>query len=379
MKKQYFAWILAAFLFSLAISYGVRTSNSTIRVKKYSDFNVSNTLGYDFQIPDINLSDYYDLSGGQVYIDDADPNYNWSKTVAENEWCSGSGTWSDPYVIEKVYIDGNFNIAPIPGIDYSFYSTSCINIRNTDAYFAIRNCFLTRSGDQVSRAGIMLSWAQNGKIYLNLITYCYYGIHVYEESHNATIVGNFILNPDNLYGNMGGHRAIELGYSFNGTVALNYINNYRDGISLDQAHHTIVRINLVNNSVLGFLSDNGVILHKVNRTSVIRNILAGDLAGGIQTFKVDQVDCSDNTFENNTVTGTLPSTSTSGIRSSGEYNTLFSLEDCHYNYIAHNIFYIPGYTEEAAIPSYDMLIIISTLGILSLLFAVKKRTIRIKD
>ena len=88
---------------------------------------------------------------------------------------------------------------------------------------------------------------------------------------------------------------------------------------------TIVRINLVNNSVLGFLSDNGVILHKVNRTSVIRNILAGDLAGGIQTFKVDQVDCSDNTFENNTVTGTLPSTSTSGIRSSGEYNTLFSL------------------------------------------------------
>ena len=42
-----------------------------------------------------------------IYINDDDPNFNWSKTAADNDWCSGSGTYSDPYIIENLYINAN--------------------------------------------------------------------------------------------------------------------------------------------------------------------------------------------------------------------------------------------------------------------------------
>ena len=40
-----------------------------------------------------------------IYIDDLDPNFSWNKTMSENTWCSGSGTYLDPYIIEDVIID----------------------------------------------------------------------------------------------------------------------------------------------------------------------------------------------------------------------------------------------------------------------------------
>ena len=48
----------------------------------------------------------WNLTGSPIIINDLQPDYNWSKTAAENGWCSGSGSWSDPYVIEDVLIDG---------------------------------------------------------------------------------------------------------------------------------------------------------------------------------------------------------------------------------------------------------------------------------
>jgi len=45
-----------------------------------------------------------------VLIDDLDPNFNWSRTAQENEWCYGSGSWSDPYIIENITIDAEFII-----------------------------------------------------------------------------------------------------------------------------------------------------------------------------------------------------------------------------------------------------------------------------
>jgi len=36
-------------------------------------------------------SGYWDLTGSPIFIDDSDPNYNWRKTAAESDWCSGSG------------------------------------------------------------------------------------------------------------------------------------------------------------------------------------------------------------------------------------------------------------------------------------------------
>ncbi|MFX1557691.1 MAG: hypothetical protein ACFFC9_10595, partial [Promethearchaeota archaeon] len=70
------------------------------------------------------------LSNGQIsvtpiFIDDEDPNFNWSK-IAENAWCSGLGTWDNPYIIENVIIDG-------------YGSSYCIKIQNSSKYFVLKN------------------------------------------------------------------------------------------------------------------------------------------------------------------------------------------------------------------------------------------------
>jgi len=62
-----------------------------------------------------------------IYIDDTDPNFNWSKTAEDNLWCVGNGTWSNPYKIENVTIDG------LPKV-------SCIFIENSNVPFIVKNC-----------------------------------------------------------------------------------------------------------------------------------------------------------------------------------------------------------------------------------------------
>ena len=45
---------------------------------------------------------YYNLTGQTIYIDDSNPNYNWSKTASENDWCTDYGTY---YQIDHVLIE----------------------------------------------------------------------------------------------------------------------------------------------------------------------------------------------------------------------------------------------------------------------------------
>ena len=78
-------------------------------------------------------SGFWNLTGTPIFIDDWKCNYNWEKISSENEWCSGSGTLQDPYIIKNVIIDGK-------------NSGSCITIRNSDVYFIIKDCILYNSG-----------------------------------------------------------------------------------------------------------------------------------------------------------------------------------------------------------------------------------------
>jgi len=40
-----------------------------------------------------------------IIINETEPTQNWASTAASEPWCSGSGIWSDPYVIQDVTID----------------------------------------------------------------------------------------------------------------------------------------------------------------------------------------------------------------------------------------------------------------------------------
>jgi len=102
------------------------------------------------EVKRIKTSGFWDLTGSPIYIDDSNPNFNWSKTAADNDWCSGSGTFSDPYVIENVTIDAQNTL-------------NGIEIRNSYVNFVLRNNTLF-NGQPGGYAGIYLLNVINGTI-----------------------------------------------------------------------------------------------------------------------------------------------------------------------------------------------------------------------
>ena len=71
------------------------------------------------------------ISSGHWYLNqtiEINGNSEWNTTAFTYDWCSGSGTWNDPYVIENVTIDGQNT------------NDDGIVIQNSDVYFKINNC-----------------------------------------------------------------------------------------------------------------------------------------------------------------------------------------------------------------------------------------------
>lgn len=69
--------------------------NKPIPTKFYAFFKEGN----------LRTSNFWNLTDVSIFIDDQDPNYNWSKTANDNDWCSGLGTKETPYLIENVSIN----------------------------------------------------------------------------------------------------------------------------------------------------------------------------------------------------------------------------------------------------------------------------------
>ncbi|MHA1375597.1 MAG: Loki-CTERM sorting domain-containing protein [Promethearchaeota archaeon] len=151
---------------------------------------------------EINLKSagFWNLTGNPILIDDTDPSKNWSYTASNYDWCSGSGTWTNPYVIENVTINGQ-NVG------------SCIEIRNSNAYFVVNNCTLYSSG--TTNYGIYLNYTNNGKIINNNCSVYYFGMFL-DRSNNITVLGNDISN--NQYG-------IAVSFSNNTIISENSVNN----------------------------------------------------------------------------------------------------------------------------------------------------------
>ena len=64
-----------------------------------------------------------------IYINDLESGigaHNWTWASSQT-WCSGNGTFHDPYMIYGLTIDGGG-------------TTTCIDILNSDVYFIIQNC-----------------------------------------------------------------------------------------------------------------------------------------------------------------------------------------------------------------------------------------------
>ncbi|MHA1291500.1 MAG: right-handed parallel beta-helix repeat-containing protein, partial [Promethearchaeota archaeon] len=253
---------LILILFILVFNYQIMNSLFLVNNPYDHSYNKSNN-----KIEKININGYWNLTGFPIYINDLDPNYNWSKTAKDNEWCKGSGTWKDPYIIENITING-------------MGSSSSIRILNSNKYFIINNVTLFNS----SPRGIYLSNTTNGKIINNKIYNNSEAIWLQNQSNNNTVSGNLIYNN--------GH-AIKIDDSANNLIIGNIVkNNSQNGILLENCNGTKISGNTLNSNEL-----RGIELDNSNSNWILGNTVNNNSQNGIWLKN----HCQNNTISNNTV------------------------------------------------------------------------------
>ncbi|TKJ23308.1 MAG: hypothetical protein CEE43_04015 [Promethearchaeota archaeon Loki_b32] len=234
----------------------------------YNTDNNNKSLNYcdDFTLDKNNLKTL--AVSGKIHIDN-----NWTAAEAAGI-CTGNGTYSNPYIIEDLVIDGGG-------------SGSCIMIENSDVYFRIENCSVYNSGGYPNAgAGIQLNNVTKGKLVINNCTSNAYGISLY-DCNNNTISGNTVDN-NNLNG-------IYLDFSDNNIISGNSADNNHYGIYLDsQCDNNNISGNSADNNHYGiFLFDN-----------CDNNIISGNTANynsyGIYLVYSDYNTVSGNTANYNT-------------------------------------------------------------------------------
>lgn len=256
---------------------GISFTLSTISIFSIID-DLGNNEGIKEIRDEINLKSLK-LSGAYIesfiHIDG-----NWSATTSY-DWCSGDGSWSNPYIIENVTIDAS-----------SSPTGSGIFINNSkNIYFIIRNCTVYNAPSGFYDAGIKLENTSNGTIINNDFSdNNYIGIYLYNDCKNNTISRNWA--DDNK------HFGIKLENNCgNNSISENSFNNLNKygGIYLKTGcdNNTIIGNTACGNSI-GILidanSDNNnisenylflnldtIIIHLSENNIIMRNIMASEL------------------------------------------------------------------------------------------------------
>jgi parallel beta-helix repeat protein len=233
-----------------------------------------------------NLNDLNDSKGYNEFYIHIDG--NWSLTASTYDWCSGDGSWDNPYLIENVTINC---VGTGSGI--------LINNSNDD-YFIIRNCtILDANGIGVYSqyaGGIKLINCSKGIIFNNTCTnggFYGTGIFLYNKCSNITIERN------------------------------DFQLNQRSGILIgDSSYNITVKNNIVTQCYLyGIWLNNDI-----NTTNIIDNNFNDAGAFSIYLYN----NCDNNKIINNNGTET--------IEFWLQHEGMRLDNDCDYNYIFNNTF-----------------------------------------
>jgi len=169
-------------------------------------------------------SNYWNLTGTSIFIDDTNPNFNWTKTTQENDWCSGNGSVNDPYIIQNVLITGGT-------------ASDFIVIQNSNAFFTIKNCTLCYVPQGFgTRAAIKLVNTKRGNIYKNNLSYNARSGIALINSQNITISKN--MGVDNL----------ESGICIRDSKFINVSSNsFNNRIYIENSSNNIIKNNRISN------------------------------------------------------------------------------------------------------------------------------------
>lgn len=197
------------------------------------------------------------INSGKIHIKN-----NWSDAVVAGI-ATGSGTFSDPYVIKDLIIDGGGS------------GVGILIERSKNFYFRIENCTIINSG-----TGIRLKLVNNGTIYRNNISFNTNGIYVSGVSFSLDRddwLLNFLLNKNNTIlenvANNNSENGIYIGDFCNETkIIANIVNNNKYGINLlggmGGSQNIIIINNTANDNYIGIF-----IQYEGNNSPISHNIL----------------------------------------------------------------------------------------------------------
>ncbi|KKL14574.1 hypothetical protein LCGC14_2514290, partial [marine sediment metagenome] len=261
-------------LFSLGIIFALLPIMTTDGSFINTEENNSLVYNDDFIIVNKNLQ--ISTLSGKIHI-----NNNWSVTKSAGI-CTGSGTFSDPYVIEDLVIDAG-------------RTGSGILIENSFVYFKIENCTIYNSGiDPFEReAGIKLINVYNGQLIENNLSNNYIGIILVGD--NNDVLGNSVHNNQN--------NGISLGDSHYNNIIRNiiYNNTHGSGISINGNNNNISGNIVENSSFAGILIDGYVGQCEYN--IVLDNVVKNNRMWGIHIWGGRYNTISGNTANNNNYSG----------------------------------------------------------------------------
>ena len=201
--------------------------------------------------------------------------------------CTGSGTYTNPYIIEDLVIDGGG-------------SGSCTLIENSDIYFKIENCYVLNSGDHPD-AGIRLSYVNNSQLIdNNCSSNGEHGIRLF-HSHYNNISGNtaddhkysgielMLSHYNNISENTAksNNNGINIRYSNYNNILGNTAKFNGDGISLAFSHYNNISRNTAT------FNSYGITLYKSNFSTISGNMLRGN------DYCIQEEYCEGNIFKNN--------------------------------------------------------------------------------
>jgi len=207
---------------------------------------------------------FWEVNG--IYIDDTDPTKNWFITNKTYDWCRGSGTINDPFIIENVTINGSLS-------PYMY----CIIIEYSSVFFIIRNCTFFNAPQINDRyySGMCLRGISNAKILNNNISHNGdHGIVFKSAGINNLISGNILFNNRRTGINL------EAFYE-NCTISSNIISdNGHDGIALRQdCDNNIIKDNEVYNGRYS-----GILLQGGSDNNIVKNNLVTKSYRGITIY-----------------------------------------------------------------------------------------------
>jgi parallel beta-helix repeat protein len=207
--------------------------------------------------------------------------------TSANGVTSGSGTVVDLYVID--------------GWDINASSANGIEIRNTTAYFVIRNCYVHNGGSR----GIWFFNVKNGKIDNNLFKNNSSGIYLEYYSDNNLVSNNIVGNSEygiwiyrsdnniiskNTCENSNYGILLYANSSYN-LISNNTVDNNVHGINLSESDNNLISNNTVENNEVGIL------LHSSGNNFISKNMMMNN-GSGIYLNSSDNNLVSNNTVDN---------------------------------------------------------------------------------